>query len=62
MEELGLRTRKTTSSEDWARCKRMASRSGLADLTVDSDVENLLWFPDWVALFICHRARNMPQQ
>lgn len=28
----------------------------------DSDVRNLLWFPDWVALFISHGARNMPQQ
>lgn len=30
--------------------------------SLDSEGGNLLWFPDWVALFISHRARDMPQQ
>lgn len=56
----------------WGRESRLAQRTeqgegaclpGLCWQTsrFESEVGNLLWFPDWVALFISHRARNMPQ-
>lgn len=59
---VSLRKRRTTSLDSEHGVKACLLGLDWQTSRLDSGGGNLLWFPNWVALFISHRARDMPQQ
>lgn len=59
---VSLRKRRTTSLDNEQGVKACLLGLDWQTSRLDSEGGNLLWFPNWVALFISHRARDMPQQ